>query len=192
MQKILTLVFIVLLINSSYSQTGGISIQTGLTYGFSKEKVLTQQGQGHYGWMVGADARLMGGDMYFLVGGQYHRTSIYSTDSPKFFETDMDIVMTRVGLGFTIVKFGYKSFLRSKILGSINFVIDGPDTKTAFPNSATPANLNDSFLGATTGIGWTKGILDIDFDFQYGLLNSVFKQPDSKFSYFTLMCGVNF
>lgn len=193
MQKILTICLAVFFLQDAVSQaSGGVSVQTGLTYGFSREKALTQSGQGHYGWMAGLDARLLGGDMYFMVGGQYHRTSLFSTSDLRFFKTDMDMVMTRLGLGFTIAKLGYRSYLRTKLLASINFILDGPDPQIAFPNATAPANLNDSFLGGTTGIGWTKGALDIDLEFQYGILNAVFNQEKSNFNYITLLCGVNF
>lgn len=193
MRKVLTICLAVFFLQDAVSQTaGGVSVQTGLSYGFSKESALTREGQGHYGWMAGVDARLMGGDMYFLVGGQYHRTSLFSTSDLSFFKTDMDLAMARLGMGFTIVKLGYKSYLRTKLLASINFVLEGPDSQVAFPNSTAPANLNDSYLGGVTGIGWTKGPLDIDLEFQYGILNAVFDQEKTKFNYITLMCGVNF
>ena len=171
---------------------GGISLQAGLTYGFSPEPVLTASGQGNPGWCVGADARLFGGDMYFLLGGQYHKTSLFSSDKLNFFNSDMDVVMGRMDMGFTVARLGYKSFLRTKILASINFIINSPDPKPYFPNASSPASINDSYLGGVTGIGWTKGILDLDLEFQYGFLNAVFGQPKSTFNYFTLLCGVNF
>lgn len=193
MQKILTICLVVFFLQQGVSQSsGGVSVQTGLSYGFSKEKSLTGSGQGHYGWMAGLDARLLGGDMYFLVGGQYHRTSLFSTSDLSFFKTDMELVMARLGLGFTIAKLGYRSYLRTKLLASINFVLEGPDPKPAFPNATSPANLNDSFLGGTTGLGWTKGPLDLDIEFQYGILNSVFNQDKTTFNYITFSCGVNF
>ena len=192
MQKYFRVLLLILFSNAVSAQSGGVSIQSGLTYGFSQEEALTKSGQAHYGWMAGLDARLMGGDMYFLVGIQYHKTSLFSTSSANFFKTDMDIIMVRLGLGFTVYKLGYKSYLRTKLLGSINFVMDGPDPKPAFPNSVSPANLNDSYLGAVTGIGWTKGMIDIDLDFQYGILNSVFEQDKTNFNYLTLMAGINF
>lgn len=171
---------------------GGISLQAGLTYGFSPEPVLTASGQGNYGWCVSADARLFGGDMYFLLGGQYHKTSLFSSDKLNFFNTDMDVAMGRMGMGFTVARLGYKSFLRTKILASINFILNSPDPKPYFPNAISPAGINDSYLGGVTGIGWTKGILDLDLEFQYGFLNAVFGQSKSTFNYFTLLCGVNF
>lgn len=193
MQKILTISLVLFFFHDAVSQgSGGISVQTGLSYGFSGERALTKAGQGHYGWLAGLDARLLGDDMYFMVGGQYHRSSLFSTSDLSFFQTDMEMVMARLGLGFTIFRLGYKSYLRSKLLASINFIIEGPDPKPAFLNAPSSANLNDSFLGGTTGIGWTKGPLDLDIEFQYGILNSVFNQDKTTFNYVTLMCGVNF
>jgi hypothetical protein len=72
---------------------------------------------------------------------------LFSTSDANFFKTDTDIIMMRLGLGFTVYKIGYRSYLRTKLLGSINFVMDGPDPKPAFPNSTAPADLNDSYLG---------------------------------------------
>jgi hypothetical protein len=192
MQKYLSVLCLLFFSKVISAQSGGVSIQSGLTYGFTNEKALTKSGQAHYGWMAGLDARLMGGDMYFLIGGQYHKTNLFSTSDANFFKTDTDIIMMRLGLGFTVYKIGYRSYLRTKLLGSINFVMDGPDPKPAFPNSTAPADLNDSYLGAVTGIGWTKGMIDIDLDFQYGILNSVFKQDKTNFNYLTLMAGINF
>lgn len=196
MTKRIQLFFILVTIFASLNtgkaqSTGGLSFQAGLSYGMSKEPALTRSGQGHYGWCAGADARLFGGDIYFLIGGQYHKTSLFSTEKPDFFKTDMDVIMGRMGMGFSLVRLGYQSYLRTKVLASINFIAKGPDPKTAFPNAVSPANINDSYFGGVTGIGWTKGRLDLDLEFQYGILNSVFGQPKTTFNYFTLLCGIN-
>jgi len=196
MQKISNLICSFLLVLLSFSDalsqtSGGLSLQAGLSYGFSQEQALTRSGQGHYGWCAGADARLFGGDVYFLIGGQYHKTSLFSTEKLNFFKTDMTVVMGRMGMGFSLARLGYKSYLRTKILASINFIANGPDPSSAFPGAVSPANLNDSYLGGVTGIGWTKGRLDLDLEFQYGILNSVFGQPKTTFNYFTLLCGIN-
>jgi len=175
-----------------YGQTAGLVLQTGLTASYSKTPNLTAAKQAHYGWMAGADARILDGGLYFMLGAQYHQTQILSTEKPEFFNNDLEMMKFRLGMGFTLVKLSYKSFIRSKVLGSVNFVLDGPDTKPYFPNSPQPANLNDSSLGLTTGIGLTLGALDFDLDFEYGVLNLVFKQPKSTFDSFTFMVGFHF
>ncbi|MBL0098864.1 MAG: hypothetical protein IPP49_01465 [Saprospiraceae bacterium] len=81
----LTIVFLVLGILNVFSQAPGLVVQTGLTAAYSKDGNVTKANQGHYGWMVGADARILDGDLYFIVGGQYHQTSLASTASPSFF-----------------------------------------------------------------------------------------------------------
>jgi hypothetical protein len=63
-------------VQSSHAQTQGLVVQAGLTSAFSKDKNITRSGEGHYGWMVGGDARILEGGMYFIIGGQYHQTSL--------------------------------------------------------------------------------------------------------------------
>ncbi len=48
-------------------QAPGIVIQSGLTAAYSKDFKITKGNEMHYGWMVGADARLLEGDMYFII-----------------------------------------------------------------------------------------------------------------------------
>lgn len=193
MKKVTLIIFVLFLLTSiGYGQSAGLVLQTGLTASYSKTPNLTSANQAHYGWMAGADARILDGGLYFLLGAQYHQTQILSTGKPEFFTNDLEMMKFRLGMGFTIVQLSYKSFIRSKVLGSVNFILDGPDTNPYFPNSPQPANLNDSSLGLTTGIGLTLGSLDFDLDFEYGLLNVVFKQPKSTFDSFTFMVGFHF
>lgn len=84
MKYILFICLSILLIETSYTQTQGLVIQTGLTSGFSKDNNVTKSGEAHYGWMVGADARILEGGMYFIIGGQYHQTSLISTKRQIF------------------------------------------------------------------------------------------------------------
>ena len=86
MQKYFRVLLLILFSNAVSAQSGGVSIQSGLTYGFSQEEALTKSGQAHYGWMAGLDARLMGGDMYFLVGGPVSYTHL------RAHETVLDLV----------------------------------------------------------------------------------------------------
>ena len=78
---------------------------------------------------------------------------------------------------------------RSKLIGCINFLIDAPSDGLGLEGYK---NLNDSFLGAGTGLGFTIGSLDLDFEYQYGLINAYNKVPDSKFGSLTLLAGFHF
>jgi hypothetical protein len=172
------------------AQSPGLVIQTGVSTAYAKDGNITFKNQAHYGYFIGADARILEGSMYFIIGGQYHATSLGSTSDPSFFtNNDWKIFMGRLGLGFDIIKLSDNLALRSKLLGSINFNIESPENAL---NKQGYDTLNDSFLGATTGVGVTIGFIDIDLDFQYGLINAYTKQPKSTFDFWTLGVGVHF
>lgn len=191
MKFILFLIMIfVLSLTFVNAQSPGIVIQAGLSTAYAKDANITKMNQAHYGYVIGADARILEGGMYFLIGGQYHVTSLNSSSSPEFFKNnDWKILMARLGLGFNIVKFSDNITLRSKLLGSINFNIDSPRNGLNIPGYMV---LNDSFLGATTGLGLTIGFIDIDLEFQYGFINAYQLQPKSTFDSWTLVTGVHF
>jgi hypothetical protein len=175
------------LAQSVYSQ--GLVIQSGLTTAFSKDKNITAEGQAHYGWMVGADGRILEGDMYFIIGAQYHNSNLASTGKINFFDTDWSMLMFRAGLGFNIFKMSEKTYFRTKIVGSVNSNLTFP--KGAL-NKTGYDKINDSFLGGVSGLGFTQGPFDIDFEYQYGIINAYTGQPNSTFSFFTLMAGFHF
>ena len=70
---VLYFVFLTSMLNG---QAPGLVIQGGVTSTFSKDPFITNDGEAHYGWLVGADARILDGDLYFVVGGQYSNTSL--------------------------------------------------------------------------------------------------------------------
>lgn len=172
------------------AQAPGLVVQAGLTTAYAKTSVMTKANQAHYGWMIGADARLLDSDLYFIIGGQYHSTSFFSTSAPNFFgKNDLKVGMGRAGIGFNILRFTERISLRSKIVGSINYVLDAPDNGYGV---AGFTDINDAYAGGATGLGLTIGNLDVDLEFQYGFINAVYKQPNSTFDIWTLMAGFHF
>jgi hypothetical protein len=175
---------------TAISQAPGIVVQAGLTSMYSKDKTITKDGEMHYGWVVGADARLLDGDLYFIIGGQYINTSLRSSTAPEFFvKRDWKVMSGRCGIGFNILRLSESMVFRSKLIGCINFLIDAPSDGLGLEGYK---NLNDSFLGAGTGLGFTIGSLDLDFEYQYGLINAYNKVPDSKFGSLSLLAGFHF
>lgn len=173
-----------------FGQAPGIVVQAGVSTMYAKDGNVTLKNEAHYGWVVGADARLLDGDLYFIIGGHFHSTSLMSSSSPDFFKNnDWKILMTRLGLGFNLVKFSERFVLRSKAIGSINFIVDAPSKGLDISGYD---KINDSFLGIGTGLGLTMGSFDLDLDFQYGVINAYYKQPKTTFDGFTLMFGVHF
>jgi len=171
-------------------QAPGLVIQGGVTSTFSKDPFITNDGEAHYGWLVGADARILDGDLYFVVGGQYSNTSLRSSSDPNFFvKRDWTQLAGRFGIGFNLWRLSEKVSFRSKLLGSINFLIDAPKDALLVPGYQ---KLNDSYLGAVSGLGLTIGMFDFDLEYQYGLINAYQAQPKSKFSGISLLAGFHF
>ncbi len=186
---IILLIAFIIAIDSS-GQAPGLVLQTGLTTMYSKDPVITKDKEAHYGWMVGADARILEGNMYFILGAQYVNTSLRSSANPEFTrKRDWKMLNGRCGLGFNILRLSENFALRSKILGSINFTLDAPSGGLGLDGYEV---LNDSYLGAVTGLGITLGMFDVDLEYQYGILNAYNKQPKSTFDGFTLMAGFHF
>lgn len=187
--NILILLFFVLC-NSSYAQSPGLALQTGVLAMHSKDKVVNPSGGLNYGWLVGADARILEGDLYFMLGAQYIQTSIFSDSKPNFFsKNDWSLVAGRLGLGFNILHLGQSMTLRSKLLGSINYTLDSPDNGLNIDGYKV---LNESTLGILSGLGLTYKIIDIDFEYQYPIFNTFYKQPSSKFNVYSLTAGIHF
>jgi hypothetical protein len=184
-----TLALITFISSGLKSQAPGLVVQAGLSSAFSQDKNITPSGQGHYGWVVGVDARLLEGGLYFIMGGQYHRLNLVADSSPNPLNNkDWGILTGRFGLGFNFWRIHERLALRSKLLCSINFNQDFDTNKLEAPYD----KVNDSFLGVGTGLGLTLGILEIDLDYQYGVLNAYYKQKDTNFNMISLTGGVRF
>lgn len=171
------------------AQSPGLVVQTGLTAAFSKDKNVTKESEGHYGWLVGADARLLEGSLYFVIGGQYAELNLVSSSKADFFDNDWKLLLLRAGFGFNILTISDNLAIRSKILGSINYIADAPENGL---NKDGYRQINDSYLGAVTGLGVTIGAFDVDLEYQHGILNAYREQKDSKFTHWTLMAGFHF
>lgn len=189
MKRILTIVSLVWFPVLLCGQSPGLVIQAGLSASYSKDANITKAKQGHFGWMIGADARILEGDLYFLIGGQFHKTNLMSTSSLEFFKNDWSVAMGRAGFGFNLLHISERVVIRSKLLGSVNFILDAPEKGQNIPGYT---ELNDSYLGAVTGLGLTLGSFDFDLDFQYGFVNAYFMQPKSTFDSWTFMAGFHF
>jgi hypothetical protein len=171
-----------------FSQAGA-SVYAGPVTGFSPDGNITASGQGHYGWAAGLDARIAGDDMYFMIGAQYQKLSLISSSQPAFFDNDWTIAAGRCGIGGTLFHLSSVSRIRAKALASFNFNLEAPSGALNIPGYT---RLNDSHLGAVGGLGLSIGILDIDFEYQHGIINVYNDQPKSIFHSVAIFLGLNF
>ncbi len=151
---------------------GGVMVTSG-------DKTLTLPKSGTLGYEAGLDARLNSDDMYFLLGGKFGILG----------KKDVSYLKGRVGLGFDIFHFSHNIYLRTKLQGSLNFLLDY-NSEIALPLGYD--KINDGFAGGVTGLGLTLGSLMIDLEYEYGILNVAYKQPTSKLNFLALNAGFRF
>jgi hypothetical protein len=171
------------------SAQSGLVLQGGLYSMFSPDPNVTKEGQGHYGWTAGVEARLLDGGLFFIMGGRYTKTTLLSTSSiDPFSGRKVAVTDGRFGVGFIVFRLSERVYLRSKILCNINF-LGSTDEKNPTPGYE---KINDSFLGATSGIGLTIRNLEFDLDYQHGFLNAYTGQKESTFNTISLVGGIRF
>ena len=190
MKKILSiLTMICLFAHISHAQLGGMRISAGATIMTNGDSNINPEGTAHTGYHIGADGRLMSGGMSFIVGGRFHSLSEVPTDGFKLtgHESKLLIANGRGGLGFNLITFGPSIRVRSKILASIDIVLNSSGAYTV-----PGYNINDGWLGLTTGLGADFGPITVDIEYEYGVLNAYFQKKDSTFNTLTFSAGFFF
>lgn len=176
---------------SAFSQAG-LQVYTGLSIASNGAEEVTPEGTAHYGYIIGADARLNSGGMYFIIGMQYENVSLLAQESASFFSNEGSVQMLkgRGGLGFNIFSISENIRVTGKLLGSLDYVYTYP---ASLITMRAPYNkLNDAVLGAVGNLGFEVYNFTLEFEYEYGLINTYFKQKESKFNYMAVKLGYFF
>ncbi len=186
-----TLAFTTILVLASllcYGQSG-LHVYTGISNAKNKDSRITPEGHAHKGYHLGADARLNSGNMYFVIGGQFHNINYLAQNSGSFFSIDekMRWLKLRVGLGYNIINFTDKIALRAKTLGSITFISKYPELQ-----EAPFQNYNSGTAGAVVGLGMDIYAFTFDIEYEKGFFNAVNMVKGTEFDFFTVNVGVRF
>ena len=171
------------------AQGGGLNVYGGYSAGFNSYEPWSNNGGVRGGYHLGADARILGDDMYFLIGGRYTRLAVNDDSFPAISSDSYNLGTLRIGLGFTLAHLSQKVKLKSLLVGSLHF--------QGLVNSSLVRNpgfdiYNDSFLGATKGIGVNIGALTLMVEYEYGLVNAIQFVAETKLSFITVSAGVWF
>ncbi len=189
-KKFLAGLFFICFSLSLYSQDGGARLYAGPIWMTNRDAIVNPDGLHHTGYQVGADARLMSGGMSFLVGVKYSQMTKYPVDKLTFKpEYSMSTIHGRGGLEFSLLRIGRIVRLRSKLLASLDIVLDrsleGPDLPPGY-------EFNDGWMGLLTGLGVDVGPICLDVEYEYGLINGYFQKKNSTFNYLSLTLGFFF
>ncbi len=194
MRVIIISLFVTLISASLFSQAG-MTVYAGPSVAFSSDKVVTGAGEAHYGYVVGAHARLNSDAMYFLFSGEYGTFDLVSNKKIGFIGgDDLKYGKFKVGMGFDVYRLSSKIALRSKIQGSILFVSDYNEALLKDPRYTVPGytNINDGIAGLGTCLGVSLGSLIIDVEYEKGLFNLFKEKKTSKMNFLNLVVGFRF
>jgi hypothetical protein len=187
---------ITLLISQKMTSQAGMTIYAGPSFGFSPDKVVTAGGEGHFGYVIGAHARLNSDFMYFMLTGEYGTFDLVGNNKWNFVGgDDLKYIKGKVGLGFDLKRLSSKMVLRSKLQGSLLFVNDYDDnwikndTRLATNGYTT---INEGMAGVATCVGLTIGSLDLDLEYEQGLYNLYTGHKASKIHFINLTAGFRF
>ena len=124
--------------------------------------------------------------MYFLIGGRYTKLAINDDSFPAISSNSYNVGTLRIGLGFTLAHLSRRVKLKSLLVGSLHFqgLIDSNQVR-----DLVFEDLNDSFLGATTGLGVDIGALTLMVEYEYGLVNAVRFIQETKMNFITVSAG---
>ena len=190
MLRILSLItFIILLSFAGYAQAG-LQVYTGISKAKSKNALLTPEGSSHNGYHLGADGRLNSGNMYFMIGGQYHVINFLARPGGDYFSVKdkMSWIKLRFGLGYNVININEKIALRAKSLLAIDLISSHPDDLPDAPYST----YNSGTAGAVVGIGMDIFAFTIDIEYEKGFFNAVNMVKDTQFDFLCFNVGVRF
>lgn len=182
--------FILFTLQNIFSQSeSGLQVYYGLSTAKSQNSLLTPSGLSHKGYHIGADGRLNSGNMYFMLGGQYHVMNFIAGRGGNFSIKDkMTWMKLRFGLGYNVINFTEKIALRAKTLLALDFIGSYPDNLEGAPFQM----YNSGTAGAVAGIGVDVYAFTFDIEYEKGFFNAVNMVDDTSFNFWLVNVGVKF
>jgi hypothetical protein len=171
------------------SQEAGATFYAGLSNGFFPTKSFCNDCKYHSSRFLSMDGRLNSGGMYFLFTVDYQKSDHFPTSKIDYFgDNQLTMVKGKGGLGFRILKISKKIFFTSKAQVAFDLIVD--HDKNLVENKGY--KMNDGFMGLITGIAFNFGALVLDLEYEKGIVNVFYEQPDTKLDFVSLKAGIAF
>ena len=130
--------------------------------------------------------------MYFLVGLQFHKIDLIPDSDLLIFtpeeQSQYSWTKIRVGLGYKVINFTEKIYLRGHTLASFNFV-NGVNNDAG---AAVFTNYNSGTAGANLGLGFDIYNFTITASYEIGFFNLGNMLEDSEMDFLTFSGGFKF
>lgn len=194
--RILTILFFISFNFYDCAAQAGMNVYAGPSAMFSKDEIVTPSGNAHFGYVLGAHARLNSDAMYFLLSAEYGAFDLIGNKKYSFIGgKDLTYLKTKIGLGFDFLKLSKNTHLRTKLQGSILFV-NSYDVNELAMNTVLAQNgyikINDGIGGLTTSFGISKGAITMDLEYEYGFFNLYSFKKSSTLDFINLIVGFRF
>ncbi|HMP28464.1 MAG TPA: hypothetical protein PKD85_02620 [Saprospiraceae bacterium] len=171
------------------AQEAGATLYTGLINGKLHQKMTCDQCNFQSGYTIGLDGRLNSGGLFFLISGDFIKFDLLPINKIDYFSKEkMTLLKLKAGMGFKIISFSKEVFLSSKIQLVFSSIYDY-NQELLFESGL---QVNDGFLGATSGLMLNYKALIFELEFEKGLLNMFYEMPQTKTDFITLKTGFKF
>jgi len=190
MKNLLLLLSFLFIAQYSYSQDAGLRVYSGITSMSNRVQAITPMGTSHNGFHFGADGRLNGGGMFFVLGVRLTRIDLRASEESKYFSNESAhlIFGGRVGLGWHLIQFGNGISIRGKALAQLDSNVSYEEELLSAPYDS----LVDAAAGGVVGLGLEFKGLTLDVEYEYGLVNVYSLQKDSKADVWSVSGGFFF
>jgi hypothetical protein len=179
---------------SVYGQAG-LNIYAGPSTMFSQDNIYTPSGSAHFGYVAGANVRLNSDPMYFLISGEFGGFDFIANKKFSYIGgDDLTYSKFKIGLGFDVYTLAPKTYIRTKLQGTILLVSNVDDKLFKTPSLLNNGyiKINDGIAGLCTSIGFVKKSLTIDLEYEQGFFNLFSEKKESKINFLNLVFGVRF
>jgi hypothetical protein len=173
----------------------GVIVYAGPSFAFSPDDIVTGSGEAHFGYVIGANARINSDPMYFLVTGELGGFDFLSNKKFGIIGgNDLSYLKGKIGLGFDVKRISNRITIRSKVQGSLMFVNDFDQKLLETPKylSNGYTDVNDGIAGLSTCVGITHGNMLYEIEYEQGLFNIFKDKKTSKINFLNLTAGYQF
>jgi hypothetical protein len=175
---------------------GQFTIYGGISHIRSGDQLVTPKGQSHSGYVTGLNIRMLDDGLCFLFTGEYGTFNLLAAGKKDYFQTpQLTYLKGKVGLGLDLIKISKRMKIRTKFQGNLLYIntYDEKYVGATLPlRESGYSELNEAIGGLSTGLGLTYGILDLDFEYEYGFYNIYYARHNSKLNFCNLVLGVRF
>jgi hypothetical protein len=194
--KQIKVIILTILVFNTILGSAQFTIYGGISNIYSRDALVTPKGQSHTGYVTGLNIRMLDDGLCFLFTGEYGTMNLLASEKKDYFnKPELTYLKGKVGLGFDLFKISKRLKVRTKFQGNLLYINSYDEKKVG----AGPAlkesgysELNEAIGGLSTGLGLTFGILDFDFEYEYGFYNIYYARHRSALNFYNFTAGLRF